>query len=257
MKVAEFIQFLKDLGCGWASENGLRYGDAHADVKGVMVCWMCTTEAIRVAAERGFNVILCHEDMLFPPSYAGGGTDHLAGPINARRLALLGRLGINVIRAHGPLDKFCILDDFANRLGLKQPRVRDVDAYIRIFDVEPVPFAQMIARTKDLLHLGSVRYWAPPDHITRIIGLPWGGLGLSINAGFIQRLLEYKPDTLIAGECDEYAFYALQDAGVAIIETGHATSENPGLEHFAEHVKSCFPGLEVIFYRNCEPFRIG
>ncbi len=257
MKVGELSEWIQNLGCGWASENGVRFGNPEAEVTGVLVCWMCACESIREAVRRGLNVVLCHEDALFPPSYAGGNVDQLAGPVNAARLGLLGRSGVSVIRAHGPLDKFCILDDFGARLGLANPSVKEVDGYVRIYDINPTPFVEFFDAVKHAMGLKAARHWASEGHIVRRVGLPWGGLGLSINAGFIQKMLGYMPDTLIAGETDEYSFYAAQDAGVALIETGHAASENPGLEHFVAHMREKLPDLPVVFYMNRPAYAVG
>ena len=86
------------------------------------------------------------------------------------------------------------------------------------------------------------------------VGLPWGGLGLSINACFISRMLDYGVDALIAGETDEYSMFAAADSGVALIETSHTLSENPGLSHFAKILKKEFPELKIIFFSCPRPW---
>jgi hypothetical protein len=40
-----------------------------------------------------------------------------------------------------------------------------------------------------------------------------------------------------------------------MIETSHATSENPGLERFGNDLRAAFPGLPVVFYANPVPWQ--
>ena len=87
------------------------------------------------------------------------------------------------------------------------------------------------------------------------MGLPWGGLGLSVNVGFIQSLIVHHPDVLIAGESDEYAMRYALDAGVAMIETSHGVSEDPGLRNFADRLREAFPEVKVAFFECGSPWQ--
>ena len=53
------------------------------------------------------------------------------------------------------------------------------------------------------------------------IGLPWGGLGLFVNVGYQQALVEQGCDLFIAGESDNYGFRFAQECGIPMIETSH------------------------------------
>ncbi len=74
------------------------------------------------------------------------------------------------------------------------------------------------------------------------VGLPWGGLGLFVNVGYQQALIEQGCDDFIAGESDNYGFRFAQEVGIPMIETSHEVSENPGLQAEA------FPDVAFEFY---------
>jgi len=88
------------------------------------------------------------------------------------------------------------------------------------------------------------------DRAVARIGLPAGGLGLSNNIRFMQRLIDRRCDLLIAGEVDNMGLRYASDSGVDMIETGHEISENPGLEHFTGILAAAFPDIQVCWYEN-------
>jgi len=212
----------------------------------VLVSWMATLGAIEAAAERGCNLLLAHEELTYPSGGRGGGFEHLAWRVNRLRLSALARHGITVYRAHGMLDRICILDDFGRALGLPEPGIRD--GYVRIHEIEPITVRELAAQVKERMDLDAVRVTGDLDQQVSRIGLPWGGLGLNVNMSFVERLLDSGADGLIAGEMDDYAMRYVIDAGVPMIETSHAVSENIGLRNFCQTLRDKFPGLRVEFF---------
>jgi putative NIF3 family GTP cyclohydrolase 1 type 2 len=254
MQAREIATFIEQLSPGLGQEEGFRFGEPETEVTGVLVCWMATVEAIEEAAQRGSNVIVCHEELTFPYEFREAQLGrHLWWRPNARRLSRLGKHGMVVYRAHGMLDRYCILDEAGNLLALPEPSVKE--GYVRIFDIEPVTVRALAERVRERTEMTHVRVTGDLDQVVSRVGLPWGGLGLSLNTGFLQELLAYGPDVFIAGEADDYGMRFAIDAGVPMIETSHATSENPGLKRFADDLRAAFPGLEVTFYANPVPWR--
>jgi len=145
-----------------------------------------------------------------------------------------------------------ILDDFIRALGLPEPVVKE-DSY-RICEVEPMGAIELAAQVKERLSLASVRLAGDRECQVRRIGFPWGGVGLSLNARWIETCLELGAEALIAGETDDYTMRAMIDVGVPIIETSHAESENPGLRHFAEILQGCFLDVPVRFIECKRPW---
>lgn len=87
-------------------------------------------------------------------------------------------------------------------------------------------------------------------HKVKRVGLPWGGLGLFVNVGYQQQLIELGCDVFIAGEADNYGFRFAVESGVAMIETSHEVSENPGLATFTELLAQAFPKVTFRFHEN-------
>ena len=92
--------------------------------------------------------------------------------------------------------------------------------------------------------------WAgcTPDRTVRRVGLPWGGLGLFVNVGYQQWVLENGCDVLIAGESDSYGFRFSGECGVPMIETSHEASEVPGMRHFTAILAEERPDLQFEFH---------
>jgi putative NIF3 family GTP cyclohydrolase 1 type 2 len=238
----------RDLGM----DEGFRWGDPEVEVTGVMVAFFQVVEAIEACAEAGMNLLIVHELLQMPyPWRTGGGLEqHLTWPVNYNRISRLATHDITLFRAHGTLDHFCIQEAFVDLLGLGEPIVED--GFTSLFEVERQPLGELVEEVKSRTGLPAVRVMGDLERKVSRVGLPWGGTGLSVNAGFLNGVIEHDPEVLIAGESDEYAMRMVRDCDVALIETGHAVSEEPGLERFAEYLDESFPELPVVFHR-CEP----
>ena len=248
MTAADMAAYIESLAVERADDEGFKFGDSEAAVRGVLVCWMCTLAAIERAVAEECNMIVCHEEMLYPyGASASDSEEHMTWTVNRQRIQALSRAEITVYRAHGMLDHYCILDDFAAELGLGNAAVSE--GFYRIYDIEPRTVAQLTEQVKQVMAMDCVRVTGDPAREVSRVGLPWGGLGLSVNIGFVEGLLRYHPDVLIAGETDEYAMFYCLDADVPLIETSHAGSENFGLAHFADDLASAMPETRVVFHR--------
>lgn len=219
------------------------------EVSGVVVAFMPTVETIERCATEDCNMLVAHELLQMPYPWHGGGLEeHLTWRVNRRRIGGLARHGITLFRAHGMLDRYCVLEAFERLLGLDSAVYSE--GYVHIHEIEPVTVRELVEDVKRHTGMRAVRVAGDLTATVSRVGLPWGGTGLSVNASFINRLIEQEPDVLIAGECDEYAMRMVLDCGVPMIETGHAVSEEPGLKQFAAHLAEQFPGLRVIFHKS-------
>ncbi|HPP29319.1 MAG TPA: Nif3-like dinuclear metal center hexameric protein, partial [bacterium] len=95
-----------------------------------------------------------------------------------------------------------------------------------------------------------------PSWKVKRIGVLWGGLGLSINAGFIDDILRYNVDTVVAGEVDEYTMRALKDMHTGIVEVGHEISEETGLKNFVMDLQKKIKTIPVSYCSNDIPWEI-
>ena len=245
-------------------DEGVQHGSAQREVRRVLVSWMATADALSYAGKEGFDLFLAHESLYYPyDAYIR--QDNPAGwenwRTNRQRRELLERHDLVLLRAHGSLDEVCIFDDFAALLGLGSPAqakglppIAPFGGLAKVYEIEPCPLAELVTRVKERLKMPALRVSAPQGmgQIVHRIGPPWGGLGLFVNVGYQQQVIELGCDVLIAGESDDYGFRFSAECGIPMIETGHEISENPGLEHFSRMLQKHFPQIAVGFYE-CQP----
>jgi putative NIF3 family GTP cyclohydrolase 1 type 2 len=234
-------------------DEDVHHGSADRQVTGVTVCWMANPAAAAAAGQRGHELLIGHESLYFPYDVVNS-ADPPAGwedwPTNRQRRQALERHGLTFLRLHGSLDEICIFDDFVSLLGLGAPAY--VDGLVKVFDIEPCTLRELVERVKVRLNLPHLRVSMPGGLQQRVrrVGLPWGGLGLFVNVGYQQQLIEQGCDVFISGESDNYGFRFAEEYGIPTIETSHEVSENPGLRHFTEMLAASFPAVEFCFFEN-------
>lgn len=255
MRVDELVEYIISLkGSGLNPDEGVLYGDPKTEIEGMLLTWMATVPALEAAAAAGCNVVLCHEAF-----YLGWGTltaQHMAWGPNRARLKAASAGGLTVLRVHGSMDKICIYDDFAEALGLENDGPGT--GWHRVFPVPQTTPRELVERVKAAFDMEHVRACGDLDRPVCCIGLPWGGLGLDSNIGYMESLLKLGADVFVAGEADEYGFTFASDAGVPMIETGHSLSENLGMKNFSERLRrdsSDSSGLRIEFFEATRAFR--
>jgi putative NIF3 family GTP cyclohydrolase 1 type 2 len=236
-------------------DEGVQHGSAQREVQRVLVAWMATAEALEYAGGQGFDLFLGHESLYYPYDAAVRqdnpiGWEHWQ--TNRQRRDRLERYDLTFLRVHGSLDEICIFDDFASLLKLGEPVA--ANGLVKVYEIVPRPLSALIAQVKEQIGMPAVRVSCPRgmEQSVHRVGLPWGGLGLFVNVGYQQRLIELGCDVLIAGESDDYGLRFSAECGISMIETGHEISENSGLQHFGRMLQERFPQIYVEFYL-CQP----
>jgi len=234
-------------------DEGVQHGSDDRPVSGVTVCWMATPDAIRAAGERGGELLIGHESLYYPYDVINS-PNPPAGwegwQINRQRRELLTEHDLTFLRLHGSLDEICIFDDFVARLGLPAPVF--TDGLVKVFEIEPCTVGELIERVKLRMGMPALRVSAPRglEQVVHRVGLPWGGLGLFVNVGYQQKLIEQACDVFIAGESDNYGFRFAAECGIPMIETSHELSENDGLRRFTVALSQAFPDVRCCFFEN-------
>lgn len=234
-------------------DEGVHHGSADAPLRGATVAWMATPDAIEAARQRRHELLIVHECLHYP-------YDVLRMPsppprwetwkVNRQRRELLDLHRLICLRIHGSADEICIFDKFAETLGLGKPV--SADGLAKVFEIPACSLEQLVQRVKQRTGMSAVRVagTCPPGHTIRRVGLPWGGLGLFVNVGYQQRLVDLGCDAFVAGESDNYGFRFAVESGIPMIETSHEVSENPGLRQFTEILAEAFPGTDFRFHEN-------
>jgi len=233
------------------ADEGAMFGDPSREITGVTVCWMPSPENIRRCADNKHELLIHHEAMLYPyPFEHQQPLNALHWYTNTQRLESLGCANITATRLHGTIDQLWIFQAFAEQLGLSRVAAAGREYHHRVFEIDPIPYEELIARVKQATGLPTLRATSiNPDRLVRKIGMPWGGMGLFVNVSYMQDLLELARDidVMIAGETDNYGFRFCTELGIDVIETSHEISENIGLERFAAALKKQFPQIDVRF----------
>ncbi|MBN1553376.1 MAG: Nif3-like dinuclear metal center hexameric protein [Phycisphaerae bacterium] len=217
------------------------FGSRTAAVRGITVAWTVTPRVIAAAAKAGHNCIVHHESLLYPyPAFtAGHERAYLSWPTNVQRLRLLSKQEMTTIRIHGTADELRIFDAFAAQLGLGQPVADDGAGryWAKVFASPVATFGELLEHVKRAVGMKALRVTREESgRPVKRIALPWGGVGLFVNVGNVQDMLNLGVDTLICGETDNYGFRFAEEVGVAVIETSHEVSEAEGLKQFAERL---------------------
>ena len=232
-------------------EEGVRCGPAERSVAGATICWMAAPEAIEAAGVAGHQLLIGHESLYFPYNAhdpAAPPAGWYDWPTNRQRRELLAGHGLTFARLHWSLDVLTILEDFAGPLGLGAPVFED--GLVRVFEIAPCTVGELVGRVKAAFGMPALRVSAPRglDQVVHRVGLPWGGLGLFVNVGYQQQLIAQGCDVFIAGESDNYGFRFAGELDIAMIETSHEVSENPGLRRATEVLAAAFPDVEFRFH---------
>lgn len=254
MRVSDLHRWLTQrTGHGLGADEGVMFGDLDRPVTCAAVCWMPSAKNIERAVALGADLLIAHEAVVHPYPRAGQSSDEAPDwPINRVRREILETNRLTLTRLHGTLDELYIYDDFAEQLGLKPTHlVARGEGYAdRIYRIPPTPFGELVERTKRATGLSQLRCSASdPQQPVETIGLPWGGLGLFVNVGYVQGLLDLakasglKIDLLIAGETDNYGMRFATEQGVSMIESSHEVSETRGLARFTDEMAKQFPQL--------------
>jgi putative NIF3 family GTP cyclohydrolase 1 type 2 len=252
--LSEIIRFVENAaGRRLNRDEGIQHGRNDRLIRGATLAWMASPDAIRAAGAAGHDLLIGHESLYFPYDVVVADKP-LPGwrewKINRQRFDLLEKYQLSFLRLHGSVDKISIFDTFAEQLGLGAAVY--ADGLVKVYEILPCPLAELVERVKHsvgMLHLRVAAAGATRRTVHRV-GLPWGGLGLFVNVGYQQQLIEQRCDVFIAGESDNYGFRFAAECGIPMIETSHEVSENPGLRRFTALLCETFRDVEFKFFEN-------
>jgi len=255
MKVIEVDKFLTSLVDIKCPDEGLLFGSPETEVKGILVTWMPTPEALSLAIERKCNLIICHEELLFP--YL---KDRLSAKrlktlpdwiANHKRLEIIQKNNLCVIRSHYRADKKFNVDELARTIGLPEPI--EQNSIASIYKIDHIPVRSFVKQVKEKLRIDRVKVIGNMDFPVKKLGIAIGGMCLGICLNFIESNYVGRCDTVLAGEADEYAQFYAEESELNLIITEHALCENVGLKIMSNFLKKQFSTIPVVFFENKLP----
>ncbi|MBS3762643.1 MAG: Nif3-like dinuclear metal center hexameric protein [Planctomycetes bacterium] len=258
MKVKNIQQFLNSLGSGPYPEEKVYVGSEEETVTNILVCWMAGLRGLRAAAERECDLVVCHESPFLGVTRDGDYERFMSWSVNERRKELAQANGLTVLQCHRTADSYCIADVIQEKLNLPEPAIMENMAgheAVRIFKVASAPLKKLVEGWKEAVGMKTVRVYAPDlERPVSKIGLCWGGIGLHLNMGVMNRLVKLGVDVLLGGETEEFSATFCADMDVAFVELGHLKTEQPGMMVLADVLEERFPEITVHRFREESPW---
>ena len=255
IRAGEIVEYLRSLSPAGVlgPEEGLIHGARERATDTVLVAWMPTVAAIRRATGAGCHVIVGHEALTFH-DYFPKGADPNPWTADRARLTLLDKNGITVIRAHSTVDPTHVVPGFIRAVGLSSP-IRQGSVW-SLHQETPIRVADLASRAADGLGMDTLRVTGDPGRVVSRVGVMVGGLGLDRHLyQWEGRLMGWGVDVVLAGETNDFAQRFAMDSGLALIETCHSASEEPGLQDLARDMREALrPHAEVLFHKEVIPW---
>ena len=251
MTVRELYEGLTELwplslSCSWDNDGIMASRDTRAEAKRILVSLDASADAIRHAAENGFDVLLTHHPMLFrgvknvTPDTVGG----------IRVIEAVGA-GLSVISLHTRLDagKNGVNDTLA-RICAFEPAGSfgddDAPGLCRYADCKPMTPDYLAALVKKKLGCPAVRVTGSGRGFVRRIGFCGGDGKDQIPAAVLAGC-----DAFITGDAGyNMAADAGEESELYTVECGHWHSEQPVCQILAETAEA-LSGAEVSIYNSC------
>lgn len=236
------------------SEEGVLFGRSDKSTPNILVTWMATVAAISRAISEKCGIILCHETLTFH-NYFPTASSPQPWTADRARLSLLTKHDITVVRAHSTVDPTHVVPRFALAIGLP-PSLNQGNVW-SFHESSPICVKDLAKRVAAGLGMHSLRVTGDPDRQVRRIGTMVGGLGLDRHLlSWEHHLMPLGVEAIIAGETNDFAQRFAIDSGIALIETAHSASEEPGLAALAHDIQALFPNGKVIFHKEVVPWTL-
>ena len=240
--------------CSW-DHVGLLVGDRDAEVCRILVALDAGDEAVRLAEEKGCDLIVTHHPLLFHPMERVIEQDVIG--CRVRRMI---RSGISYFAMHTNFDIVKMADINARDLGLTEPRVLEkmgedengVFGFGRVGGLEaPLGLAAFAERVKKVCRLKAVRVYGDPEAVVRRAAVA-SGSGKSA----IPDAIREGADVIVTGDVDYHTAIDSVAGGIAIIDAGHYGTEFCFIDYTVHMLKSMFPEIEVIGQEIRQPYTI-
>ena len=234
--------------------DGIIAGNPDAVVKGIGVTFLATQEIIEKAQDQGINLIISHEGIYF--SHWGIRDTLEPDQVYLNKSRLIEECGVSVIRFHDYIHR-CLPDrittGLVKALGWEQFEVENSDIS-SIVEIPETSLEQLLIHIKEKLGISYLRYVGNPAAICSRIGVIVGyrGSGDSV----IPVLSKNNADLVIYGEGPEWeapeyvrdAVYQKKNKGLIVL--GHAESESPGMEYYAEYLRGQLADIPIHYIKH-------
>ena len=231
-------------------------GDPEKEVSRCVVTWIPSFPAIRAAAERGVDLVVCHEPTFWNHRDDKPGND----PRSADKLQFIQEHNLAILRNHDCWDRWPDIGipwAWGKFLGFEgQPAAFGANGYQHRHDIEPVAldeFAKRVAEKCAGIGEPLVQVTGDPSQLVSKIGV---GTGCGCN---IDAYLEMGCDCSTVcddGSCYWAGIQMSEDIGHAVIRVNHGTSEEPGMVTLTQYINDNLEGVTAEHLPHGSTFRL-
>jgi dinuclear metal center YbgI/SA1388 family protein len=235
--VADLVERLAPVLAGAAEWDpvGLQLGDPDATAHRVGVCHEVNDRVAEFAVD--LDVLVTYHPLLFRPT-----TTLVAGRSPEGRAHRLVAGGTALVVVHTGWDTAAggTADALAGALGLEglagfapvdgRPDAPDLG---RVGAIEPTTLGHFARGAAERLAAPAVRVAGDRDRpVERVAVLPGSG------GDFLTLAADEGADAVVTGDVSHHRAVAALDAGIAVVDVGHAPSERPGMVALVDHLSA-------------------
>jgi len=230
-------------------------GDPSVEVTGIVTTFLASQAVLQKAVELGANFIITHE----PTFYNHLDTvDWLADdPIYRAKREFIETHHLVLWRFHDNLHTNRpdpTVAGISQALGWVEYATPETPT---VYDIPPVSLGDLVQTVKTRLGIHTLRLIGRPEMVCRKVGILVGAWGGAHQMTFWR---QKAVDVLIVGETPEWETveYArdamIQGRSQALIVTGHANSEEPGMHWLVDWLRPKFPNIAIQHVPVGDPF---
>lgn len=243
-------------------------GEYSQEVTKAVTTFMATVDVIKEAVNIGANFIITHEPTWFTGMDQTGWLE--GDPVYQEKRKLLEENHIAVWRFHDHMHMGAedgIYRGFEKEFGWDIYKMKDEvgsewNRFGACYEVPPVSLRSLCDFFRDKLDMDVIQIVGNPDMVVRKVGVLVGGgsLGLGVEERPMKLMRDKALDLVICGDITEWTLSAyIRDAAAlginkGMLVLGHERSEECGMKHLREWMKSETEDLDVVFVDAGEPF---
>jgi putative NIF3 family GTP cyclohydrolase 1 type 2 len=229
---------------------GFLYGDPTTSVSGVACLWNIHTMSLAECAERGLNMLICHEGIWMPeqtsPWYDAPEPQHIHA--NVARRALLDEHEFVVYRSHSNWDALTVdgvRDQAIAALGIDGLRPIAERKFFSVLELPaPLSVTDLLRLAESGLGYSGCRVFGDAEKQIRRFSFLIGGFGEN-QFHMPQVARDLGAEAVIIGEMSEFIVISCLEMGLPVIETLHSVSEIPAIRRQADLLTERLPDLRV------------
>ena len=232
----------------------IKAGDPSQQITGIVTTFLASQAVLENAVSLGVNLIITHEPTFYNHLDE---TDWLSDdPIFQEKREYIERHNLVIWRFHDNLHRH---QPDPTIVGISKALGWDdyIEEQQAIFKIPTVSLSELAQMIKNRLGIDRLRMIGDPEMVCQRAGILVGAWGGRNHMNFWRQT---GVDVLIVGEIDEWETSeytrdaVFQGRNRGLIITGHANSEEPGMEWLVDWLRPIFPDVPVHHVPVGDPF---